>query len=139
MKRDYSQLFAILKKHRLEYKDVVAEFTDGRTDSLKALTDGEFRELMIRMQRYNAPPTDAANQMRRKMIAIARQMRWTKPDPNPLRRGEEVADMERIDNWCIKYGKFNKKLNAHTYDELTQLITAFEHVLTSYLSSLQKT
>lgn len=141
MPRNYSQFFAILKKLGLDYKDVVAEFTEGRTESLSSLSDGEYKELTLRMQRYNQyDPNDPANKMRRKMIAIARQMRWGEPHPRPLSRGEGSTNalMERLDNWCIKYGKYGKKLNSHTVAELSLLVTIFEEVLDDYLKALQK-
>lgn len=139
MPRNYSQFFAILKKLGLDYKDVVAEFTEGRTESLSSLSDGEYKELTLRIQRYNQyDPNDPANKMRRKMIAIARQMRWLKASPNPLTKNELIADMERLDNWCIKYGKYGKKLNSHTVAELSLLVTIFEEVLDDYLKALQK-
>jgi hypothetical protein len=135
MARTYGQLFAILKKLGLDYKDIVAEFTNGRTESLSSLSDGEYKELLLRMQRYNKyDPNEPANRKRRKIIAIARQMRWVKPSPNS--NNDLVADMKRIDDWCIKYGKFHKKLNDHTVDELNILVTIFEKSLLSYLSSL---
>ena len=131
MGRIYGQLFAILKKLGLDYKDIVAEFTNGRTESLSSLSDGEYKELLLRMQRYN-PANDPANKMRRKIISIARQMRWTKSH-----NGGEIVDMQRLDNWCIKYGKYNKSLNKHTLQELTVLVTVFEEgVYKSYLKGL---
>ncbi len=139
MPRDYRQFFAICKKNGWEYKDKVAEFTEGRTDSLSSLTDGEYKEMLLRAQRFNQLPKDSpADKMRKKIISMARQMGWTITPQPPKAGGKEKADMERIDNWCLKYGKFKKVLNKHTVPELTLLVAIFEEVFKTYLTGLQK-
>ncbi|MGB4776134.1 MAG: hypothetical protein WBP45_13225 [Daejeonella sp.] len=135
--RDYKQFFAICKKHGLDYKDKVAEFTEGRTDSLKALTDGEYKEMMIRLSRMNTPPPGDA--IRKKIISMARQMGWViKCDAHSKSTPLWIADMQRIDNWCLHYGKYKKRLNDHSPAELGVLASIFEEVLKTYLKGLNK-
>ncbi len=127
--RDYKQFFAICKAHGFDYKDKVAEFTDGRTDSLRGLSDEEWVALERRMLSLNAPfrkrtfkprPGDA---QRKKMLSIARQMGW-------VRDGR--TDVSRVNDWCLSQ-KYKKGLNELTMVELNTLLYIFEtKVLASY-------
>lgn len=134
MPRDYKQFFAICKKHGFDYKEKVAEFTEGRTDSLTALTDGEYKEMMVRLTRLNEPmrkgfipkPGDA---QRKKIIGIARDMRWDA-------RGDAIM-MHRIDEFMLNRTKYRKKLNDLTVDELNKVCFIFENeVKSSFLKGL---
>ncbi|MBD1394280.1 hypothetical protein [Mucilaginibacter glaciei] len=127
MKRNYSQLFAICKKNRLEYKDVVSEFTKGRTESLKALTDPEYNELMRRMARYNTPPP--GDQQRKKMIAICKLMH----------KGKQTAEiLQIIDEWLLKQ-KYEKPLMQLDLQQLGIMVNIYEtNVYPDYLRGLNK-
>lgn len=121
-------------------EEVIREFTAGRldangnpgnmiTDSLTDLSVGEFHELMLRLQRFNGvPPGD---KMRKAIIADAYNMRWTVN----MGGGAIVADMQRINGWCIKYGPFKKPLNDHTITELPLLVTVFKKVYEDFLTA----
>lgn len=109
MNRDYKQFFAICKAVGVDYKEALLEFTDGRTDSLRALSDGEFRELMIRARSWQPvkkndfvpAPGDA---QRKKMIAIAGKMHWG------INTMEIVG---RLNEWCqTQYGKELNELDV---------------------------
>lgn len=134
--RDYKQFFAICKKHGFDYKEKVAEFTEGRTESLTALNDGEYKEMMVRLTRLNAPMRKGftpkpGNPQRRKMIAIARDMRWDI-------RGNSVM-MERLDNYCLTKTKYKKKLNELSEEELNKVLFIFEkEVKSSFLKGLNQ-
>lgn len=123
----YSQLFAILKKNDLTKEEVVAWFTKGRTESLTALSDGEYKELLRSLQGNNGlPPGDQA---RKKMIAIAKSMNWG---------NNTKAILAELDKWCLNQ-KFKKKLMALNVSELGVLVTIFEtKVYPDYLSALNK-
>ncbi|WP_017258419.1 hypothetical protein [Pedobacter arcticus] len=128
MKRDYRPIFAICKANGLEYKDKVAEFTNGRTDSLTALSDAEFRE--FKRQMHQLSPTEfvakPGDKQRKKMIGLARSMR----KENPL---------QAVDDWCIQYGKFAKPLMQHSVDELNYVLYIYEHkVYKEFLEELNK-
>ncbi|MEO7212640.1 hypothetical protein [Mucilaginibacter sp.] len=131
MKRDYSQIFAICKKIGKDYKDVVAEFTEhrpaGQTDSLRALTDGEYSELVRRIAMFNTPPP--GDQQRKKMIAIAKLMKWGK-------NTDEI--LESIDGWLLKQ-KYEKPLMELDLQQLGVMVTVFEtKVYPDYLRGLNK-
>lgn len=139
----YAEFFAILKKMGRTKEDVLNEFTWERlddnglpgnriTDSLKDLSVGEYHELMLRLQRFNGiPPGDA---MRKAIIATARSMRWTVN----MGGGTIVADMQRINSWCVQYGPYKKMLNDHTVPELTILVTIFKKVYTDFLTPAER-
>lgn len=136
MPRDYKQLFAICKKHGLDYKEKVFEFTEERTDSLTALSDGEYHELLSRLiklnksarQKFTPKPGDA---QRKKIIGIARDMRWDI-------KGKDVL-MQRIDDFMLTRTKYKKKLNDLTVEELNKVCYTFENdVKRSFLSGLNK-
>lgn len=121
MPRNYSQLFAICKKHGFDYKDKVAEFTNGRTDSLKALTDGEYREMMLRLSRLNEPARKEfvpkpGDQMRKKMLSICSKM-------HPTESTDQL--LKRLNDWCLKQ-TFKKPLMKHAKEELALLVTIYE-------------
>jgi hypothetical protein len=127
MKRDYKQFFAIIKQHGLEKEEVVLEFTKGETDSLSALKDAEFNELMRRLARYNKKPP--GDQQRKKIIAIARQMHSGKST-------KEIIKI--IDGWCLKQ-KYAKPLMGLDLQQLGVMVTIYESkVLADYLSGLNK-
>lgn len=134
MARDYSTFFAICKEHGLDYRHQVAEFTQDRTESLRSLTDQEYEELEARMKnlskparsRFIPPPGD---EQRKKIIAIARKMRWMK---------DGKVDIARINAWCLKQ-KFKTGLNKLTIPQLNVLVTIFENnVYVSYLKGLNR-
>lgn len=114
MPNKYSQFFAVLKKLDLPKEEVIADFTEGRTESLKELSDGEFGEMMRRLGKYNTPPP--GNQTRRKMISLAWDMRKGKTS-------QEVVKW--LNEWCLQQ-KFKKGLNALSPAELGVLCTVLE-------------
>ncbi|MDM1048041.1 hypothetical protein [Sphingobacterium hotanense] len=132
MARNYKQVYAILNHIGLSKEEAVMDFTEGRSDSLSSLNDGEFKEFMIRLRRLQpvtsgwTPP--AGDAQRKKMIGLARNMHWG-------RNTMEIIGM--LDDWCLKQ-KFKKRLNDHTVAELGTLVTIFEKkVYTGYLKSLK--
>lgn len=133
MARSYAQIFAICNKHGWDYKEKVFEFT-GSHDSLSKLTDGEYREFLRQMINIGNDPKSVftpkpGDAQRKKMIAIARDMRWDV-------RGK-TAMMDRIDNWCLTQTKYKKSLNNLTVDELNKVVYIFEHeVKKSFLNNI---
>lgn len=132
MSRDYKTFFAICKAIGRDKEDVILEFTNGESSSLKSLDDGEFKELMLQLRRlqpttkqWTPPPGD---DMRKKMIGIARSMHW----------GRDILELvSRIDEWCIK--SFGTKMNDMDLATLGKAVTIFESkVYAGYLKGLSK-
>ena len=113
--------------------------TKGRTESSAKLYQHEATELIKQLQnmqpvqpvqQWKAKPGE---QQRRKIIAIAYNMGWEIPNP---KGGKPKADMNRINDWCIKFGFGHKKLNDYTESELPTLVSVFEKVYKEYLNAI---
>lgn len=129
----YEQVFAFCKKHGLDYKDVVSQFTNGRTDSLRALSDAEYLHLCIGLNRSSPGKWEPkpGDKVRKKMIAIARQMHWGTA-------GSNFHLLAKLDAWCLKQ-KYGKRLNDLSVEELGVMATVFEkNVYGDYLKGLNR-
>jgi site-specific DNA-adenine methylase len=155
---NYSSYFAaqsVLKKmgFDIERAEVISEVTNNRKSSLKELTPFEYRELVNHLNRiiansksatHDAPyqsvsasgPQSAINQdwqstpeniMRRKILALFYKMNY---------RSNGKTDVNRVNEWSLKYGRFKKPLNKHTREELTQLVSQVEKVYQSFIETL---
>ncbi len=111
-----------------EFKaDLVRQFTEGRETSTTKLSWKEAKDMIVSLTKITEPKQDAADKKRKLLIAYAHQMRWE--------NDTGAVDMERVDNWCIKYGQYHKDLMSHDVAELSHLIVqmekAFRHLLKS--------
>lgn len=138
MPRNYKDLFAICKKHGFNYKDKVAEFTaqcrEVPTDSLRSLTDGEYREFMLQMKRLNEPMRQiftpkAGDKQRKKMLTLAGKMQWGATMPQLVKA---------VDAWCLKQ-KYKRGFMQLDVYELNVLVTILENeVLPSFYTGFNK-
>lgn len=132
----YTRYFAIEKElkdkgHRFERSQMVADFTKGKKDGLRQLSAAEYRELCRAME-YMLNPNkepDKKQTMRRKIIALFHKMNYKLPGGK--------ANMERIEEWCNKYGQYHKDLNKHNYKELVSLCTQVEQVYMTFVNGLE--
>lgn len=127
-------------------ENIVASFTGGRETSCKKMKLSEINRAIDSLQQQY-PQTSSnkvakvhfdpkpGDNMRKKIIGMAHTMGWQIWD---VKKGRFVADMEHINDWCLKYGQFHKVLNAHTEEELVQLVNQFEKVDKSFWKSLEK-
>lgn len=116
MANKYSSFYTALKRHpQLTKEQAVLDFTNGQTDSLKALDHWELQELTRNLNNINIK-SDKADKMRKAVIAIFRRM------------GRTVDDAIA---WAEKQGvKGQKKpFNDYTTGELYVLIGIAEKVL----------
>jgi hypothetical protein len=67
--------------------------------------------------------------MRKKIISICREMGWHKGGR---------ADMERIEEWVLKYGHSGKAFNDYKYKELPMLVTQAENHLASFMKGFKR-
>lgn len=124
--RNYAQFYAICNKNGFTKEEVVHQFTNGLTNSLTALTDVEFKALMLWLQRFNTIPP--GNEIRRKLFALAKQMN----------RGNTAQIRQHLDNWC-RQQKYKKPLMLHSVAELGVICTIYEQkVYGDYLKDLNK-
>jgi deoxycytidylate deaminase len=128
----YSHYFALEKKlrtmgMRIEREELISEFTNNRTSSLKELTACEY-EHMIRnlnnmVQKQNV--ADKMNTMRRKVIACLAKSGYVDSTGR--------SDMKRINQWCVTHGHAHKTLNEYDGVELQKLIIQAESLYDKFL------
>lgn len=112
--------------------EVVAEFTDGRTQSIKYLSDYELQELCRRLNTLSGAgysPTaenQKADKMRKSIIAIFYSMNKT---------------AEQAKAWAEKQGidGIKKPFNAYKTQELWRLIRIAEKIKQDHDNVLRKT
>lgn len=102
------------------------DFSDGRTESTKDLSHKEVQNIISALEDH-FKDLDKADVMRKKMIALARQMHW---------EVDGKADMKRIDDFCKKNGPYKKSLNSHNIKELGILLGVFKKVYKQYMSNI---
>lgn len=118
----------------LEAKEaIVLSHTGGRTSHVSEISEVEFQDIMKYLSSMNSNniTPNKCDIMRKKIIAIAHQMRWYAVDVAGLylyRNNKPLIDYARIDNWCKKHTPFHKALNDLTSEELQVVITLFQKV-----------
>lgn len=105
-------------------------FTAGRSSSSKELHFNEAAELIKHLEAGD-PNRESAEKMRGKILYYAHEMGW-----HTLKNGRYVADILRVDEWCLKYGYIKRKLDGYSYQELPRLVSQFEAVYKHYISNL---
>lgn len=109
---------------------MILGFTGGRSGSSKDLYIDE-AIAMIRHLETTDQNHVQAQKMRGKILYYAHEMGW-----HVFKNGKWVADVKRVDEWCLKYGYIKRKLDAYTYKELPKLVTQFEAVYKHYINNL---
>lgn len=142
MNRDpkiFKYLMALLTKTGMQGRRhaICYDYSKGRTESSKDLDNTEMLAIINDLEK-GFKELDRSDLMRKKIISMAHEMGWSLSPT--LSKGDGVPkmriDIKRIDAWCVKYGQFNKGFNAHSYLELTMLVTQFENYYKSFLKSL---
>lgn len=120
-----------LRNSGLKYEraELIKDFTQGRTSSLRELGASEYVDLLMSMNQMVVKGANAeANNMRRKVIACLAKAGYTS--------APKAADMERINNWCKSHGYLHKRLNEYSIGELPKLVTQAELVYAKFLEEL---
>jgi hypothetical protein len=128
---DNKQLYALLNKTGLtaDKANLVAGFTEGRSESTKDLTYFEARAMIRWLQVKAELHEDGSHKMRRKIISMAHEMHWHLS-------GTQKVDMKRLNDWCKTYGYLAKELNKYSYKELPMLVSQFKIVYDKFLKKL---
>lgn len=121
--RDYKRFYAMCKALDKTKEDAVCEFTDGRTESCRDLSDEEFDDLFTKLAKLqfavNKIPDDwepkAGDTQRKKLIALAKNMYIGKPTK---------VILNILDEFCIR--QKGKKMNDLSVAELGQVVTIYE-------------
>lgn len=132
---DYKSFFAIEKRMKtagmdIDRAELVADYTEGRTESLKDLSPFEYRGLIKALNTLLGAkdyPRDVKDQMRSKVIAILCNLGYTKDDK---------PDMIRINHWCVTHGHGKCELNQYSQTGLSKLIYQAEAMLKKTIEKL---
>lgn len=135
------ELHALLNQTGLteQKPSFVFQYTNERSSSSGDMTDKEATALIawlrkqpqiVQAKKKYIEQKNSCDKMRRKIIAKAHLLGW-----NTAIDGSLKADMERINNWCTKFGYLKKLLNDYSFEELPELVGQFEKM---YLDTLEK-
>jgi hypothetical protein len=111
-----------------EKQNIIRTFSDNRTDSSRAITDHEADELITYLQKLDKK-SEEDDKMRKKILSMAHEMSWRIA-------GTGRIDMARVDLWCITYGKFHRRLDQHSHNQLPELVSQFEFMYKRFLNAL---
>ena len=140
---NYKTFFAAFKAsvqrgNNLTKEELVLEFTNGRTSSLKELTAQELNELTIQLNYLNGTQQKKwapkpGERQRRQIIAMAHEMHW--------HTANGKADMKRINEWIAAFGYLkntgkHNDINAYSYNELPKLVWQFKQAHKHFLSNI---
>lgn len=116
------KLFAILEKLDLieDRERLALQYSKGRTGQTSKLYVNECSELISDLQKQ---ADNSSDKMRKKILSIAHSMGWQLEQ-----NGRLIVDMERVNNWCVKYGYLHKRLNSYSARELVRLVSQFEEM-----------
>lgn len=131
------KIYALLRNAGLnegDKKELVMSFTRQRTEHSSEMSFREADEL-IKWLESRFSQLDRADRMRKKIISMAREMGW-ECSPASLKGAKPLADMQRINQWCTRFGYLHKPLNDYKYKELPALVTQFEQVYRSFLKAI---
>mgnify|MGYP007026480074 CR=1 FL=1 len=120
-----NRLFGLLAKLGLggdDRADLCRQFSAGRTSSSRELLAPEADLLIAHLERLaeHGEP-GKLYRMRRKVYSLAHELGWERPDG--------TVDVQRLDAWCMHFGRTKKDFHEHTLAELRDLITQLEIVL----------
>ena len=114
----------------IDRAELVADFTEGRTESIKDLSPLEYQRFIKALNSLlgaNDTPRDVKSQMRTKVIAILCNLGYTENDK---------PDMLRINQWCISHGHAKCELNQYSQSGLSKLIYQAEAMLKKTIEKL---
>lgn len=119
--------YLLTKAGLIDQKDeVVLAITEGRTSHLRDLNQDETQALIKSLGEDENQAIKG--RMVRKVLSMAHEMGWES-------EGGKV-NMDRVNNWCLKYTSNKKTLDQLNMKELPGVVTAFEKVYLSFLKGL---
>lgn len=132
-------LNTIVSKFKIAKDDkemMVLGFSGGRATSSKDLWFDE-ASAMIKHLKANDPNAASVQRMKGKILYLAHEMGWYVENSKRNSKGKLQLDLQRIDNWCLKYGYIKRKFDNYSYEELPKLVTQFhDYVYQDYLKKI---
>jgi len=115
--------FLLNNNKLMEYKrDLVLEYSGGRCESSKQLTEQEAQNLINHLNEH-----DPSDKMRKKIISICYQIGMIYGDSPEDRKMNQV----KVYAFIQKIGYLKKPFNSYSRAELTKLIYQVEQILKS--------
>lgn len=133
----HKKLYSLYKEKGLteNRREIVYNFTDGKTDNSSDLSTKEIIQLINALDNYNDDenkPQKRQSKTINKLFALCYDYGWKNYDNS---RKRFVVDVEALNNWLVKYGKYHKLLNEHSSYELGIVTSQFEKVVNNLLKS----
>ena len=126
-KKDFSRFFAIAKSKGIDLsqfkEDLVLQFTDGRTSSIREMKESEYIEMCdcLQYDRRKAESDEEFQARRRKArSAVLKRLQLL---------GIDTTDFARVNNFCLDRRIAGKVFGMLTVDELNALIPKLESML----------
>lgn len=112
---NYAAFYGLLKQMPEAGKEeIVLQFTNGRTDSLREMSLHEYNEAIRAMEKLvRAEETEAMRILKRKRSDVLHQMQLLSVD---------TADWKRVDAYCLDKRIAGKRFNRLDYEELERLL-----------------
>lgn len=124
--RNYAQFYALLNKlpgatDGLK-EELVLQYTGGRTESLRAMTDKEYRAMCASMREAQNGMDESAftAELKRRRSAVLKRLQ---------RMGVDTTSWANVDNFCLAPRIAGKRFAKLNMDELAALIPKLESIL----------
>ena len=123
----YSRFWTLLAKMPCPDRDglklqLVSGFTNGRTDSLREMTPGEYDSMIREMEKQTGSSRPVSYEvLKKKRSAVLHQMQLM---------GIDTADWAAVDNFCLGVriaGKKFRELSADDLDAVLLRLRAIRH------------
>lgn len=127
--KQISAIHTMIKKQNLTGQkiDIILGATGGRTESVGKMTFDEATALISYLKK-DSPYAQAMDNMRKKIISMGHVCGYRI-------EGTTKINIDRIDEWCKKYGKYKKAFNDLEYEELQNTVSQFEIYHQKFLES----
>lgn len=134
----HRKLYSTYKNKGLteQRRDIVFNFTNGKTDNSSKLSTAEIIELINILERNTKETNNSEKRSSKtlnKLLSLCHTYGWRKLNKT---KDKFVADVDALNNWLVKYGKYHKVLKEHTSYELGIVTTQFENVVNQLLKNL---
>ncbi|HBV14945.1 hypothetical protein [Chryseobacterium carnipullorum] len=134
----HKKLYSTYKKKGLteNRREIVYNFTNGRTDNSSDLNTNEIVQLISSLTENSSSENlkyQISSRTVNKLFSLCYTYGWKKYDEQ---KKKDTVDIERLNAWLFKYGKYHKALNDHSPYELGIVTAQFEKIVNQLLKSL---
>lgn len=133
----YSEFYILLKKTGQSKESIISDFTLGRTESLRELTDKEYNGLCASLRKITSGIPDKrinnpqGDKLRKAIISIFHLMKYESPVPAAKSWTEKMGVGKGSNN-------IKRKFNEYTNQELKVLLLKAEKALADQKAAIRK-